>query len=1118
MQTVSSIYLEGMGEMVRKPSRMRLTFHYPTGDIVYTNADIVKVTEKKTAHLIAGELPAIELEMELVNLDGSFNPNDISGLHDLIIKGVLVNYEFGYDVPNLQYYGYTDGEEHDYGMEENVPYGFMEGYATEWIPGGEVFTSGEISYSKTTATISAKDYLSFLDEHILYAYGNRTLAQVAKDVLSLTDYPKEEDGDPKIITGPELDAFNTAITLSETEDESISAKEHLQTIAHACGVQMYIDRGGYIHLDNDKRGVSAVYSLPLSQQGEEPEHRKEQMPKKMVIVLNSEYGDPVEVDLNGGGETMTVENPFIVTTAEGETLSGVVYDHFIKYRNTADIPYRGEPAIDILDTITLGTEFGGDVEAIVVGTELEFDGTLSGSLSVRYQLGGNTPEKVQIKGSGNFIYPLGVDDEPSITSFDLVCETTFPTPTYQWSYFTVSNGAWMNIVGATSNTLTVAYNSSYYNNDSSVKFRCVVNGVKGAITQISKIKLQKSETSGYRGTVVATTPANIDVPSPVVGDVVLMDNTSDGTATVYGEAHVYNGEAWVPTEESDALAMTYKDALQLAKDSGKTIYASEIYANLIVTKNLIVGEGNGTAGSGFRFRAINDKDMDLSNVPVFDVYKDDKQLFKVDIDTGNIYFGEHFWYSPIDGAIHTPGDNTKITADGFAYLLGILRTGANARSDARVAIQDEAGITSGPTFTGSGANDLSIVNEGAVAGNFEVKITGVGNGNLLSITLSILSSFSSPAGTPTGLAFDGTNLISCDLNAHRIYVHNGVSSSILYSFESPAGASRGLTFDGTNLISCDANTRMIYIHNGVSSSILSSFPSPGTAPRGLTFDGTNLISCDSDSYTTHRIYVHNGVSSSILYSFESPADIPSGLAFDGTNLISCDLNAYRIYVHNGVSSSILSSFANPARPSGLTFDGTNLISCDYDADKIYTHKLVYTYSDKFTWAVGAYTSAQIPMTTGGTYNLNNGTDYGITISFGKAYGHTLNDKWTFVQGAMRGLSIIDSSGDEYFSASSGNVYADNLDVSGDITLGTPSLSSTGYSLLPNGLLLQWGSFSSTTDGDQTVYFPVAFTTGYQTVVDGWITARTVTYNDRFVFNRYDSAGNSTRNYIAIGLA
>lgn len=692
MQTVSSIYLEGMGNMVRKPSRMRLTFHYPTGDIIYTNRDIVKVTEKKTAHLIAGELPAIELEMELVNLDGSFNPNDISGLHDLIIKGVPVTYEFGYDIPNLQYYGYTDVEEHDYGMEVNVPYGFMEGYATEWIPGGEVFTSGEISYSKTTATISAKDFLSFLDEHVLLAYGNRTLAQVAKDVLSLTDYPKELDGNPKIITGPELDAFNTAITLSETEDESISAKEHLQTIAHACGVQMYIDRGGYIHLDNDKRGVSAVYSLPLGQQGEEPEHRKEQMPKKVVITLNSEYGDPVETDLNGGGETMTVENPFIVTTAEGETLSGIVYDHFIKYRNTADVPYRGEPALDILDTITLGTEFGGDVEAVVVGTELEFDGTLSGSLSVRYQLGGNTPEKVQIKGSGNFIYPLGVEDAPSITSFNLLCETTFPAPTYQWSYFTVSNGSWLNIAGATSNTINVAYNSSYYNNDSSVKFRCVVNGVKGAITQISKIKLQKSETSGYRGTVVATTPANIDVPSPVVGDVVLMDNTSDGTATVYGEAHVYDGEKWVSTEESDALAMTYKDALALAELSKKTIHASEIYADLIVTKRLRV-EDNGyiatiNATDGIR-ASYNGEDI-FRSYPNGDA---EFGKYNPSTKTGGIYYNReqdkllgNVAYDQWDLVIESDADFDFLQADDYTVYKRVLITAGTYNLTKRIAL------------------------------------------------------------------------------------------------------------------------------------------------------------------------------------------------------------------------------------------------------------------------------------------------------------------------------------------------------------------------------------------------------------------------------------------------
>lgn len=49
--------------------------------------------------------------------------------------------------------------------------------------------------------------------------------------------------------------------------------------------------------------------------------------------------------------------------------------------------------------------------------------------------------------------------------------------------------------------------------------------------------------------------------------------------------------------------------------------------------------------------------------------------------------------------------------------------------------------------------------------------------------------------------------------------------------------------------------------------------------------------------------------------------------------------------------------------------------------------------------------------------------------------------------------------------------------SNTLTLGTASISTTGYSRLPNGLLLQWGSVSTTsTAGDIT--FPAAFGTIY----------------------------------------
>jgi len=159
---------------------------------------------------------------------------------------------------------------------------------------------------------------------------------------------------------------------------------------------------------------------------------------------------------------------------------------------------------------------------------------------------------------------------------------------------------------------------------------------------------------------------------------------------------------------------------------------------------------------------------------------------------------------------------------------------------------------------------------------------------------TIAASFNSPSTAPYGLAFDGTNLISCDSAADKIYVHDGVSSTILTSFDSPSTYPTGLSFDGTNLISCDRDSDKIYVHDGVSSTILTSFDSPSTAPTGLTFDGTNLISCDS---AADKIYVHDGVSSTILTSFDSPSTLPSGLTFDGTNLISCDSTSSKIYVH-----------------------------------------------------------------------------------------------------------------------------------------------------------------------------------------------------------------------------
>jgi len=175
---------------------------------------------------------------------------------------------------------------------------------------------------------------------------------------------------------------------------------------------------------------------------------------------------------------------------------------------------------------------------------------------------------------------------------------------------------------------------------------------------------------------------------------------------------------------------------------------------------------------------------------------------------------------------------------------------------------------------------------------------------------------------PSGLTVANGNLISASYP--YISVHDGFSETILDQFAPPYYYINGLAFDGTNLISCDWLKKKIYIHDGLSSSILNSFNSPATFPRGLTIINGDLISGDANS---DMIYVHNGITSIIKRSFASPKPQPNGLATDGNNLISGDNGTYGveddlIYVHSGITSTIIKSFSAPVgckRINGLTF-------------------------------------------------------------------------------------------------------------------------------------------------------------------------------------------------------
>lgn len=146
-------------------------------------------------------------------------------------------------------------------------------------------------------------------------------------------------------------------------------------------------------------------------------------------------------------------------------------------------------------------------------------------------------------------------------------------------------------------------------------------------------------------------------------------------AMVKGEIYEYSGTRWVKSSNGDLIMTLFDSFADLANDVDSAVLGNAVIKNLVsinafiqnlVAENLQAGAGTGLSGSGFRFRAMSDdySQQGSPKVPVFDVMFGDQVLFKVDIATGKIYFGEHFWYDPNDRSIRSSNDKFVIDSEG----------------------------------------------------------------------------------------------------------------------------------------------------------------------------------------------------------------------------------------------------------------------------------------------------------------------------------------------------------------------------------------------------------------------------------------------------------------------
>lgn len=164
----------------------------------------------------------------------------------------------------------------------------------------------------------------------------------------------------------------------------------------------------------------------------------------------------------------------------------------------------------------------------------------------------------------------------------------------------------------------------------------------------------------------------------------------------------WDGYGWNPPTASDsnyAFIMSQSLNAVLADGTDVTQSMASLYAWIgelaaksatiqrLFAKNVTVGNGDGTASSGFRFRAHQyDANGNLLAVPIFDIMYGDKTVWKVVPSTGKIFFGQPnaaldapltgFMYDPSMDTIRTAND--KVVIDSTGKIIAVDLNAANA--------------------------------------------------------------------------------------------------------------------------------------------------------------------------------------------------------------------------------------------------------------------------------------------------------------------------------------------------------------------------------------------------------------------------------------------------------
>ena len=196
-------------------------------DKSYSKTDLFSYSHSQSVNPLSAELPKIEINFSLNNVDNAYNPHNPDTLSQYLIERQEVKVKYGYKINNR----------------------------IEWINGGRFYLSEwDAPQDGITAEFVARDLLEFMQGTYyggIYHADGISLYDLAVDVLTDANLPTHNDGSVKWSIDESLkDIYTTAPLPIDTHANC------LQLIANAGGCVMYQDRSGILHLKPLESSVS----------------------------------------------------------------------------------------------------------------------------------------------------------------------------------------------------------------------------------------------------------------------------------------------------------------------------------------------------------------------------------------------------------------------------------------------------------------------------------------------------------------------------------------------------------------------------------------------------------------------------------------------------------------------------------------------------------------------------------------------------------------------------------------------------------------------------------------------------------------------------------------------